>query len=174
MRDLIFLLTLFTTQLTTAQVPRFEKFPMGESGCYAYFPGDPAFELSWSEDSSQVYTGEVVTDSFNYFGICVKLSESIGDNQREQLNLLETYLDYLQDAFGVTGSAGYGEGHTLEDYPAASGVIDYWEDVDGNSWAIKGWVNSQYLIVLGIYGEAEYPYFEAQQMYLNGVRFPGQ
>lgn len=173
MRPLILVLLICAVHsLQAQQVPRFAKYPIGDSGCEGYFPGDPEFEMTWSDDSSKVYTGEVALDSFNYFAICVKLSEPQSASQREQLDLLESYMDFLQEALEVTGSAGYGEGHTLEYYPSVSGVIDYWEDAGGNSYTVKGWTNTQYLVVLGIYGQGEYPYFNAGQMYLEGIRFP--
>jgi hypothetical protein len=172
MRTVILMLMFGTTTTLFAQIPHFEKLPIGDSGCFGYFPGDPQFETTFSEDSSKVYTGEVSTDSFNYFAICVKLSLVLNDAKEEQIGLLESYMDYLQQAFDITASAGYGEGHTLDGYPAVSGVIDYWTDIDGYQWAVKGWVNAQFLVVMGIYGSGEYPYFNAQQMYFNGIRFP--
>jgi hypothetical protein len=156
------------------QVPRFEKFPVGNTGCTVYTPGDPNFELAYSEDSSLVYTGEVATDSFNYFVICVAFAQPMSDLPSERETLLTNYLNYLQQSFGITESAGYGLGHTMEGHPDAQGMIDFWVDGDGDQWQIKGWIDKNHLAVLGIYGSGTYPYFNAAQLFLNGFRFPGQ
>ena len=50
-------------------------------------------------------------------------------------------------------------------------MIDYWEDKDGDRWAVKGWVDANRLAVMYIYGKGDYPYLNAQQMFLDGFRF---
>lgn len=176
MKKLIAILPLlFSVMFAAAQdVPRFAKYSVGESGCSLYLPGDPGeFEMTYSEDGSAVYTGEVTHGDFNFAVICVQFKEDIsGESDEAQVELLTGYMDFLQGQFGVTGSAGYGKGHTLEDYPDAKGVIDYWEDAEGLQYAVKGWVDDHFIAVLLLYGEKEYPYFNAQQMFLDGFRFP--
>lgn len=58
--------------------------------------------------------------------------------------------------------------------PHALGMIDYWEDRDGLSYSVKGWIDPNFLSVMYIYGEGDYPSFNLQEMYLNGFRFPGK
>jgi hypothetical protein len=160
--------------LTYAQsVPRFAKYDIAETGCKVYLPSDPdEFELTLSEDKSQVYTGEVTHEEFNFAVILVKFSEPIGDDADIKNDMITSYLDFLQTQFGVTGSAGYGLGHTLESAPNAVGVIDYWEDSDGLQYAVKSWCDGDYLAVMILYGAEEYPIFNVQEMFLNGFRFP--
>ena len=87
-------------------------------------------------------------------------------------DLTMPYPDFLQEQFAVIASAGYGKGHTLESTPAAIGVIDYWENVDGLQYAVKAWCDGDYLAVLLLCGPQEYPVFSVQEMFLNGFRFP--
>ena len=154
------------------QVPRLAKYPISDSGAFAYFPAAPEFELTYSEDSSKVYTGEVVSDSFNFAGIVVDFYENIGNDKAVNEALLISYLDFLKAEFIITEAAGYGRGHTLESNANAVGVIDYWVDADGVNYQIKGWVTDSMMAVMIIYGYSEYPIFNIAQMYLNGFRFP--
>lgn len=154
-------------------VPRFKKYDVAQTGCAVYLPADPGeFSMTLSEDESEVYTAEVGHGDFSFAVIVVRLKEPLNDNADEKNDLMTAYLDFLQDQFSVTEAAGYGWGHTLESAPKAVGVIDYWEDADGLSYAVKAWCDGNVLSVLMLYGKGEYPYFNAQQMYLDGFRFP--
>ncbi|MDX2284550.1 MAG: hypothetical protein NW241_10320 [Bacteroidia bacterium] len=155
------------------QTPRFAKYPVAETGCHVYLPADPGgFERSLSEDQSELYTAELNYGDHHFAVIVVRFSEPIEGGAEAYTALAESYLDFLQEQFGVTGSAGYGRGHTLESHPEASGVLDYWEDQDGLQYVVKAWCDSRFMAVLMLYGEAEYPYFNARELFLNGFRFP--
>lgn len=161
------------TMAWSQAVPRFAKYDVGATGCKVYLPDDPGeFEMTLSEDQSEVYTAEVTHNDFNFAVIVVKLKDPIGDANEDKEDLMTSYLDFLQTQFGVTQSAGYGKGHTLESAPNAIGVIDYWEDSDGLQYAIKSWCDGKILAVLALYGAEEYPIFNVQEMFLNGFRFP--
>ena len=155
-------------------VPRFSKTPIGACGCSLYAPpgltfGDP----SKSEDGAEVWTAEVKEGDWIYGVIAVKFKEPFADATPENLEeLLVAYLGFVQAQAGVTKAVGVGRGHTQAENPGARGVIDYWEDAEGDQWAVKGWVDKERLAVLFVAGKGEYPWFEAQQMYLDGFRFP--
>lgn len=157
-----------------AQVPRFSKYQINQTGRYVYLPADPGeFEVAKSEDGSDVYTREVTSNEFNFAIIMVNFADGAMEEQSpEDLEeVLTSYLDFLQTQFGVTDAAGYGRGHTMESNPNARGVIDYWQDSDSLQYAVKGWVDKETLAVLLLYGKGDYPYFNAQEMFLNGFRF---
>lgn len=158
---------------TAPEIPRLVKTDIGQSGCAAYLPeGMPAFGLDKSEDSSDVYTSEIELDSFVFGCIAVRFSEPfINSSPEEMEELLISYMEFLKGPFEITGATGYGKGHRLDGFPEARGVIDYWEDGNGNQYAVKGWVNQKYIGFLYIGGAKEYPYVNVQQMYLDGFRF---
>jgi hypothetical protein len=178
--NILFLLFMsFTTLAIHAQegteqpVPRFEKLAIGEKGKHVYMPkGDTAIviEAAYSQDSSVFYTAEVPVGDFMFFLIAVEFPEKQEMDAVQKEGLLISYLDYLQEAFGIMGAAGYGKGHTLDAVPSMIGVFDYWEDADLYSWAVKGWINEKYLVVFMVYGPKEYPYINAQQMFFEGLR----
>lgn len=153
-------------------VPRFEKYPVLETGCSYYLPGSTEFELSLSEDGSKVITGEVMFGNFYFSTITVEFMEDLVLAPEEMAPMIESYLGYLMSTLGITSSAGIGWGHTLESNPNALGGIDYWRDDEGTEYAVKSWCDAHHLSVLLLYGNEEYPYFEAQQMFFDGFRFP--
>ena len=168
----LFTLSIICFTLVNAQVPRFTKYEIGDSGAAAYFPGEPEFSVTYSEDSSKVYMADVEVDSFLFSIIAIDFKESIGDDKTLNEELLISYLDYLQSSFAIVSAAGYGRGHTTEYNPEAVGVIDYWADDTGTQVQVKGWVDGNNMAVMLIIGPGEYPIFNVSQMFLNGYRFP--
>ena len=154
-------------------VPRFSKTPIGTCGCALYAPPGLVFgEPSSSEDGAQVWTGEVKQDGWTYGAVAVRFKDPFVDAKPEDLeDLLIGYLGFLQSQANITKAVGVGRGHTHSENPGARGVIDYWEDADGDRWAVKGWVDKDRLAVLFVAGKGEYPWFSAQQLYLDGFRF---
>lgn len=163
----------FTAQTTETKVPHLVKRTIENTTCTAYFPDDedPNFELSYSPDSSKVYTGEVYSGDHHFSVILIELNGIELQNEEEKENILINYLDYLQGTFSIVSAAGYGKGHKMESDPDAVGIIDYWEDVDGEPWAVKAWANKNTLAVMMLYGPNEYPLFNVQQLFLDGFRF---
>jgi hypothetical protein len=154
------------------KVPRFQRTNIGTSGLSAYLPpGFPELTAAPSEDGSQVHAGELEQGGFVYGVIGLRFATPLDDDPESHEQLLVTYLDFLKTQLGVTEAAGYGLGHQLESEPSARGVIDYWKDASGRQLAIKGWVTQTHLAVLYIAGPTEYPVFNAQQIYLDGIRF---
>ncbi len=172
----IFTLFIFLFLITAANaqtVLRLEKIQIPECGCSVYVPkNSPAFEMSYSEDSSKVFTSESTTDDNYIFGtIVVKFKTPLGNDKATNEEMLIAYMDFLKSSFGITSSAGYGKGHTLEKYPDAIGAIDYWEDADKNQYKVKGWIDGNVLIFKFVMGTEEYHTYNVQEMFLDGVRF---
>ncbi|MGE0637042.1 MAG: hypothetical protein AB7G44_12335 [Bacteroidia bacterium] len=162
---------LFVTTVS-AQVPRLAKYPVNETGHFAYFPDAPGgFDASKSDDGADVYTAEVEFDSSFYGMIVVDFVPGTmdGSSKEDMEEMLTSYLDFLQTQFMITSAAGYGKGHTLESNPNAVGVIDYWEDETGFGYIVKAWADTKTLAVLYIGGKE--PIYNVQEMYLNGFRF---
>jgi hypothetical protein len=152
------------------------KAAIGDSGCSIYWftqPSSPEPDVVFSADSSKMYLWEDSIDTDYTFGlILIRYSEPLENNKETKEQMMTAYLDYLQEQLGITGAAGYGMGHTLEDYPNVIGLIDYWEDVDEVRYAVKAWSDSNFMAVLYISGPDDYPVFNIQDMFLNGIRFP--
>jgi len=148
-----------------------KKYSVGQSGCSAYFFCDPGtFGLSKSPDSSDVYTGECVTDDLTYGLICVKLKDKIKE-MTESENTLIAYLDYLKNQLQITSSAGYGKGHRLKNSENTRGVIDYWTDKDKANWKVKGWTDGKYIAVLYATSAKELPE-QRVNIFLDGLVLP--
>lgn len=150
-----------------------KKYPIDNSGCSAYFFCNPGtFNVSYSEDSSILYTGECkAADSITYGIICVKLKEAVTGSQTAE-ELLISYLDFLKTTFDIRSAAGYGKGHTMDSNPQAHGVIDYWKAGNDDEWKVKGWTDGKFIAVMYVYASGSLQETEKQNAFLNGFRFP--
>lgn len=133
---------------------------------------DPGqFEISYSSDSSIVYTSECLNDTLHYGVICIKLKEPVVKIDEAE-DLMISYFDYLKTAFEIKSSAGYGKGHTLSGNPAAHGIIDYWQDKNGADWKLKGWTDGKFMAVLYVYANGKMNEPPKVNLFLDGFRFP--
>ena len=166
-----FILT-FGTLLSTAQTPRFVKYPIMETGASAYFPAEPTFDLSYSEDESEVYTAEVTHAEVVYGVVIVKFAENIGDDPEIWEELLMSYMTFLNEsAFELTNVVDPGYGHNLESHPQAKGILEFGEDGDGLQYVIKGWVDQNMLAVMFVSSKEELN-LNIRNLFLDGFRFP--
>ncbi|MES1220207.1 MAG: hypothetical protein ABUT20_32190 [Bacteroidota bacterium] len=151
--------------------PHFVKYFIGDSKMAAYFPSQPnPAEMSWSQDSSKVYTMESELDSFSFYIVSVDMKNSFDSTDAE--DILIAYMDYLKSSFKVTEAAGYGKGHTMKNHASAKGIIDYWQD-GKNKMSVKGWCDGKNLAIMIVDGPADYPNYNVIEVFQNGFRFPG-
>jgi hypothetical protein len=150
-----------------------KKYPIGDAGCSAYFFCTPSrFNVSYSDDSSKVYTGDCkAADSLTYGIICIKLKEKVADLQQAE-DITLAYLDYLKQSFDVGSAAGYGKGHRLEGKEDTRGIIDYWKDKTGNEWKIKAWTDGKFIGVLYVFAKGSLNETNRINLFLDGFRLP--
>jgi hypothetical protein len=150
---------------------QFRKYPIGASGCSAYFFSDPGqANVSFSPDSSTVYTIESQdTEGITYSIIVIDLSIELMEEEIEPM--LISYVDYLKEQFGVTASVGYGKGHRLGSYDKARGVIDFWNTKEDDV-AVKAWGDPNFLSVMMVFSERGKDVTNKSQAFFNGFRFP--
>lgn len=150
-----------------------KKYPIGKSGCSAYFYCDPGtFELSKSADSSDMQTGECVSNEVHYGIICVKLRKR-AKNLDASEQVLTDYIDFLKGPLEITSAAGYGTGHRLKGNEQTRGVLDYWKDKSNNNWKIKGWTDGKYIVFMYVYTSILINEFKGDA-FLNGLDFPAK
>lgn len=172
-RGLFLIIICFAFAISAQEpVPRFKKYPVLETGCSYYLPDSTKFVVELSEDGSKVITGEVLFGEFHFSTITVEFVEGMELTEDDKPLMLESYLTFLMSTLDIVESAGIGWGHTLESNPKAIGAIDYWVDSEGTQFSVKAWCDEKFLAVLLLYGEDEYPYFSAQQLFFDGFRFP--
>lgn len=160
--------------ITFSQVPHFEKYAITQTGAFIYMPEEPVFDLTYSEDSSAVYTSETTFDSIRYGIIYVALKTDLGDVTADWENMLWSYMQYLNGAaFDLSSATDPGYGHTLPSDSTAHGILEYGVDNSGNQMSVKGWVNKNALAILYMYSKNEMN-INFQSIYLNGIRFPVQ
>lgn len=170
MKTAFFILPLLIGVLTvTAQSVK--KYPIGNSGCSLNSYCEQRYSTSLSDDSSKVYTGECKQDEVSYGVICIKLLNPV-ENLFMAQDLVVAYLDYLKKNFDIVKAAGYSKNYMLQDNRDTRGVLDYWEDIEGNKWKIKAWTDGKYIGCLYAYSKKELPETKINT-YLDGFRMPG-
>lgn len=168
-----YLLSFLTFICLYANSQSLRKYPVGNSGCSVFMFCDPGnFDVSYSEDSSKIYTAECINEEVHYGLICVQLLEPIKDSVKAE-EMMIAYLDYLKSAFKINSAVGYGKGHVLRNNAAVHGVLDYWEDADKNNWKIKAWTNGGMINVLYAYAKNNLPDTKVN-VYLDGIQFPAK
>lgn len=167
------LLTFMACSHTLPAQERMAHYPVAQTGITVYMPVNPgAFEFNYSADSAKIYRGVAETaDSIAWGVVVAELKDTLPGAFKPET--LKGFMNYLQQVFGITGSAGYGEGHTLDNYPNAVGIIDFWGDEAGYDWSVKGWADGRYLCVLFVAARDEIEKnYTKTQLFFNGVRFP--
>jgi hypothetical protein len=149
------------------------KKSISNSGCSANLPGNMTeFEVTYSEDSSLVYSAEAEQGPYVYGCIAVKFSEAFEDDDSDELDkLLSSYLNYLEKSFDITSAKGQDNTPRLQGYPGSRGIMDNWEDAEGRHYAVMGWINQTNLAVLYIIKNGDYPPTGLSQAYFNGFMF---
>lgn len=147
-----------------------KKYPVSNSGCSFYNYCESKFEISKSQDSSTIYTGECTASEITYGIICVKLIAPLTDIALAE-SVMIAYLDYLKQSFTIIKAAGYGKGHILNNNSNTRGLLDYWEDKDNNKWKVKSWTDGNFIGVLFAYSIKPLPESKVN-IYLDGFRFP--
>lgn len=151
-----------------------DTYDISFSGCSASFPYEPEWDLSYSDDSSLVWLGEVL-DSDMFFGlICIEFNEPFSaDYTKDDLILVaENYLDYLQSEFNIVAHTGYSSGYTVSHNEDACWVTDEWEDAEGDPWLVKVYADPFNMAVMYIYSSLEYTMEDYRESYFNSFRFP--
>lgn len=169
MRKLLLPFLLLATLASRSQT--LKKYPVSNSGCYLYSYCNASYDVDYSEDSSKVFTGECVAADVTYGIICVKLLNSISDLDAAE-NLMISYTDFLKTSFNITRATGYGKGHRLAQHEKTRGIIDYWEDKEGDTWKIKSWTDGRFIGFMYAYSKKELPE-QKVNVFLDSFRFPG-
>lgn len=175
MKSLIRLLPpmlLMLSTLVSAEVPRLRKVAIADTGASAYFPGEPVFTKSLSEDESEVFTTELEASGQRYGLILVRLKASLQGDGEAREQLLWSYMEFLQQSvFELTGTVPPGYGHRLDSAPQARGILSMGEDASSEQYWIKGWTDGRLMAVLYLHAPQE-PNINVVNLYLDSFRFP--
>jgi len=150
----------------------FKKYAIGNSGSFIYCPVDPGtFDVTKSDDESDVYTAEFIYNDYNWAIITVNFKEKLNSNKEENAQLLIDYLKFLEEQFGIIESAGYLDDLIHQGNPEATGVSDQWIDATDVHYSVFGWIDNNKLAVLLIYGATEYNDESKMDQFFNGFVF---
>jgi hypothetical protein len=148
------------------------RYDMPQTGAKLYMPLEPAWDISYSLDSSIVYSTEVLAGN-NFFGaIIVKFANSLGDDTETWEEVLKGYLQYLNtNAFLLESVSDIERNDETDIYPFEIGFHEYGKDAEDSFFIIRGWTNDKYLAVLYIAYIDEVD-ADTREQFLNGFQFP--
>ncbi|MBL7743610.1 MAG: hypothetical protein JNN00_09090 [Chitinophagaceae bacterium] len=160
--------------LNTSFSQSIKKYPIGSTGCSAYFFCEPSKrDVNYSEDSSAITTQECLNDGIHYGIICVQLKVAI-TSLSDAEDMMIAYLDYLKTTFKIRSATGYGKGHRLKGREDTRGIIDYWMDETKDNWKVKSWTDGKFIGVLYAYGTDQKELPETKvNVFLDSFRLPG-
>ena len=169
MKPILLLASFLISAALNAQT--LKKYPVSTSGCFLYNYCESKYDVTYSDDSSKVYTGECKSGEVTYGVICIKLLRPFDDLLAAE-DLMVSYVDYLKGSFGIKKAAGYGKGHRLNNNEATRGILDYWEDKELDKWTIKAWTDGKFIGFLYAYSKKELPE-QKVNVFLDSFRLPG-
>ena len=171
MKKLSIFIVLLIGVIISAQVPRFAKYNIADTGAQFYFPTEPKFTKALSNDKNEVYTASTIFANVDYGIIAVKLNEDAIKNNDLPEEKMISYVDFLNEHFlKFTKKTDYGKGHTLENQPDVIGILEYGETEDGTTYAVKAWTNKSMIVVMYI-GSKKEVNVNFQEIYFKGIRF---
>lgn len=171
MKKHILFFVLFLGIFAFAQVPRFAKYDVAETGAQIYLPAPPSWEKSVSEDKSEIYLTSTVSGDTEYGVIVVKLTDEAAKGNQNPEALMESYVYYLnENVFKFTGKTDFGKGHTLDNQPNVKGILQYAETEDKTQYVVKSWTNTSMIAVMYIASKKEIN-INFQEIYFKGFRF---
>lgn len=173
MKTLLSFILLIAGLTAWSQAITYYNLRVDKTNCYIKFPvKDAVVSLSYSPDSSEVYTIDDFYGEHNYSVIVVRYKEPVSDNLSDVIySMQEGYLDFLMEPLGVTNSSGFDRIIGLRGRNDIYGIGAYWSFDDGSDAYIKSWANQYYLSVLMVSG-APAPEAGTVKEFLEGVTFP--
>lgn len=177
MKYIAFFTTLFVLLVNSVMGQKNDslvKYEASYTGVIVNFPEEPAWQPSWSEDSSKVLSAFTVIDNIGYGAIVVKFSSSLGDNATDWQSILESYIQYLnKTAFLFESENDPILSNTLSSGQKVASYFVEGVDLNGYTYFVQGWANASSLSVMYLsFDEFNYPNFEVMNSFLQDVTLP--
>lgn len=161
----------FIFVILNAQVPRFKKYPIVDTGAQFYFPEEPRFTKALSNDKNEIYAASTIFANVEYGIVIIKLNKTAIENNDLPEEKMISYVDFVNEYFlKITKKTEYGRGHTLENQPNVIGILEYGETENGTGYTIKAWTNKSQIAVMYI-GSKKDVNINFQEIYFKGIRF---
>jgi len=168
------IIIMITTSSERTFSQSWNTFDISFSGCSAIFPHEPAWEISYAEDSSRIWLGEAMESDIFFGVICVEFAAPlVNESTKDDLVLMaENYLTYLQTEFNIVAHSGYSISYVVEINENACQITDEWEDAEEDSWLINVWIDPYNMTVMYMYSGPENNMNDYSDMFFNSFTFP--
>lgn len=169
MQNLIFLLTT-SLVLSYTSSRNFKRRFISNTGCSIRIPGETfRLDKTYSETGDQLFLSSVAKGKANYGFILARLHDKITEiTEAEQV--LFDFMEGLLDPLAIDHTTGMSAGHEHRFTKTARGMLEYWQDDEGNDWKVKGWTNGRFMALLYVKNFTEESIKEVDE-FLNSFRF---
>jgi hypothetical protein len=141
---LLFLATTFVLRLSSSR--RFKNEFIEKTGCSVLqiAPWNQ-FESSRTPSGDELYFNECVEDKVTYGIICIQLNQPYIIEVAE--TLLSHYIGKLRKPFKIKHHIGIQHDFDWNN-ESTKAVVDYWQDIHGKDWKVKGYTNGEIMAIL--------------------------
>lgn len=158
-----------------SKTPNFTRFSIENTDCAYYMPAGvtPEIQKAKDKDGSEMYSITAIDEKILYVVVCKKLQKPISKKE-EHKALLEQNLNSFKEGNNITAKATYFPEKDMAGYPHISGLGTFLsvKDSDGLTWDIEAWTDGNWLAIMALVSNGDYPYVYASEMFLRGFRFP--
>lgn len=165
---IMFLATTIVLRISSSSRATMKKFLIGDTGCSVYtFSGENDFDTTMTLTGDRMYLHDYTENGVTYGVICIHMKEQYAVDEAEEL--LKKYMGKLKGSLFVLHDTGIMDAH---DYNSISTISleNYWQDVEGIDWKVKGYTNGKVLSVLYVknISQAE---IKKQEFFLDSFHF---
>jgi hypothetical protein len=167
MENLILLLAtafLFRREERTPKV-----IALSSCGRTATLPVSPVTRHCKDEKGNTVYVGQAKEGAVVYGFATVELSQILYA-RKEAEQALFLFMEDMLPSFNIAYTAGLIHGYNHPHSAAVWGMTEYWQDLEGTDWKVKGWTDGRVMTVLYVKGIG-YSSIDQQEAYLNSFQF---
>ncbi|MDQ6608988.1 MAG: hypothetical protein M3Y85_04125 [Bacteroidota bacterium] len=160
-----FLMFLATSLVLRIPSPRFQRYLLGQSRCTALLPsGHNRLHIKYTKEGDKVYFNDATIENVTYGLICVNMENLYTIRQAE--TILIQYITGMRKPLHIAHNTGmqlsYERGQIT--------IADYWQDVEGKDWMVRGYSDGKTVAVLYVKNVTEIAVHE-HDVFLNGFRF---
>ena len=157
----VFLATSLALRIASPRFRRYTLFP----GCSALLnSGSRTLHIRQTKDGDRLFFNEHIEEGITYGMIGVQMREehSLDDAER----ILVNFINRSRKPLKIYCNASM-EVETTDDLLT---ITDYWQDMNGTDWKVKGYTNGKIVSLLYVKNINDTP-VRAHDLYLNGFRF---
>lgn len=151
----------------------FNRYLLGKSGCAAAFPAElKETGVKEGSDGSTLYLSKVVSNGYTFTVAVQKLSVPMSRSRTEQSTMLQEYMKGLRAPWKIARVEGHQNNDLNDGYLSFPGISEFWRDENGIPYAVQGWANQYFYVLMSVHGKSVLPDEEIRNQFFYSFLFP--